>query len=103
MVKQLAAWRVSVYAVEPTMYGPNYFMKVLIGDGLAVLIRVHKQQHHDIWRAHRSRSRPRRRLSAPAERRHRTCRDFHSLHKRIVQNTEHYVWPETDPLVFFNY
>ena len=75
---QMSAWKVTVFAIEPTMYGPNYFMKVLIGGGHCILIRVHKQQHHDIW-------------------------DFHSLHKRIVDNTEWYVWPETDPLVFFNY
>ena len=95
LANHMSNWRVSLFAVEPTSYGPNYFMKVLIGGGLAILIRVHKQQHHDIWRA-RTRRKPLRKWLALRPRRARR-RDFHSLHKRIVDNTELYVWAGARP------
>jgi hypothetical protein len=53
--------RVTKYAEEDTAYGINYFMKVSIGDGLFIHIRVHRQQHHNIY-------------------------DFYSLHETIKHN-----------------
>ncbi|CAF1166712.1 unnamed protein product [Adineta ricciae] len=44
--KHIAAWKVTKYAEEVAAYGINYFMKVFIGDGLFIHIRVHRQAHH---------------------------------------------------------
>jgi hypothetical protein len=53
--------RVTKYAEEDVAYGINYFMKVSIGDGLFIHIRVHRQEHHNKY-------------------------DFYSLHERIKHN-----------------
>lgn len=47
-----AAWKVKDYAEEPTAYGPNFFMRVDIGNGHYLHMRVHRQQNHDIYDFH---------------------------------------------------
>jgi len=39
-------------------------------------IRVHREVHHDIY-------------------------NFHSLHKTIKHNTETYIWPDEEALIYF--
>lgn len=73
----LQNWRVVQYAEEKVAYGLNYFMKVSIGDGLFVHIRVHRQVHHAIY-------------------------DFYSLHEIIRHNVSTCVFTESDPLQYFN-
>lgn len=41
------AFRVFKYAVEEVAYGTNYFLKVSIGDGLFIHIRVHRHRNVD--------------------------------------------------------
>jgi hypothetical protein len=40
-------YRVTHYAEEQVAYGINYFMKVSIGDGLFIHIRVHQREDGD--------------------------------------------------------
>lgn len=87
--------RVTQYAEEQVAYGINYFMKVSIGDGLFIHIRVHQQEDGDGF-------------------------DFYSLHETIKHNKATCVFKEGiqniqlsqifnfvsfsgDPLTYFNY
>ncbi|CAF3326016.1 unnamed protein product [Rotaria socialis] len=67
--KHIANWKVTKYAEEDVAYGINYFMKVSIGDGLFIHIRVHQQQHHKKY-------------------------DFYSLHETIKHNVATCVFTE---------
>ena len=75
--KHIREWKVVKYAVEHTAYGNNYFMKVSIGDGLYIHIRVHRQVHHDLY-------------------------DFYSLHETFRHNVATCIFLESDPLEYFN-
>jgi hypothetical protein len=61
--------RVTKYAEEEVAFGINYFMKVSIGDGLFIHIRVHQQEHHKKY-------------------------DFYSLHETIKHNQATCVFTE---------
>jgi hypothetical protein len=62
-------FRVTKYAEEEVAFGINYFMKVSIGDGLFIHIRVHQQEHHKKY-------------------------DFYSLHETIKHNQATCVFTE---------
>ncbi|CAF1127739.1 unnamed protein product, partial [Didymodactylos carnosus] len=65
----LSAWTVIKYAEEDAAYGINYFMKVSIGDGLFIHIRVHRRENENIY-------------------------DFYSLHETFKHNTATCVFTE---------
>ncbi len=62
-------YRVTKYAEEDVAYGINYFVKVSIGNGLFIHIRVHRQEHHEKY-------------------------DFYSLHETIKHNVATCVFTE---------
>ncbi|CAF0783071.1 unnamed protein product [Adineta steineri] len=76
--KHINNWQVTKYAEEPVAYGVNYFMKVSIGDGLFIHIRVHRQEHQNVY-------------------------DFYSLHETFKHNEATCIFTEADPLTYFNY
>ena len=57
------------YAEEEVAYGINYFLKVSIGDGLYIHIRVHRHKNQDKY-------------------------DFYALHEVIKHNTATCVFTE---------
>lgn len=61
--------RVTKYAEECVAYGTNYFLKVSIGDGLFIHIRVHRRKNHDKY-------------------------DFYALHEVIEHNVANCVFTE---------
>lgn len=62
--------RVTKYAEEHVAYGTNYFLKVSIGDGLFIHIRVHRPTNHDKY-------------------------DFYALHEVIEHNVATCVFTES--------
>ncbi|CAF3473293.1 unnamed protein product, partial [Rotaria socialis] len=76
--KHIANWRVTKYAEEKVAYGINYFLKVSIGEGFFLHMRVH---------------------------RHPTQEKFHfyALHEIIKHNIATCVFTEDDPLTYFNH
>ncbi|CAF1019725.1 unnamed protein product [Rotaria sp. Silwood1] len=76
--KHIANWKVTKYAEEKVAYGTNYFLKVCIGDGLYLHMRVHRHPNQDKY-------------------------DFYALHETIKHNIATCVFTEDDPLIYFNY
>jgi hypothetical protein len=68
--------RVTQYAEEQVAYGINYFMKVCIGDGLFIHIRVHQRPDEEAF-------------------------DFYSLHEVIKHNQATCVFKEGKTIQLF--
>ncbi|GAX81034.1 hypothetical protein CEUSTIGMA_g8469.t1 [Chlamydomonas eustigma] len=75
--QHIANWSVVQYAEEQVAYGVNYFLKVQISPGHYLHMRLHRQQHDDIY-------------------------DFYSLHQTMKHNEETCIWSLEEPLVYFN-
>ncbi|CAF1465927.1 unnamed protein product [Adineta steineri] len=76
--KHIASWKVTKYGEEKVAYGTNYFLKVSIGEGLFIHIRIHRHKNQDKY-------------------------DFYALHEVIRHNIATSVFTEDDPLTYFNY
>ena len=75
--QHIEAWKVVQFREEKTAYGLNFFLKVYIAPHHYLHVRIHRQQHHEIY-------------------------DFYSLHNTIKHNVETCIFSEKDTLEYFN-